>query len=115
VKIFISADIEGIAGITSWDEADPQKSREVREFAQGIETVATSYGHGSSTVSIHPELARERIREGMRRACTRTAEQRQQLIKPPRGPFHVEVTYNRPRTRTRTRSIRAPRCSRNWL
>ena len=27
MKIFISADIEGIAGITSWEEADPHKSQ----------------------------------------------------------------------------------------
>lgn len=26
MKVFISADIEGIAGITSWDEADPKRA-----------------------------------------------------------------------------------------
>lgn len=87
-----AAALEGVPAIfASGDEA---LCREVREHAEGIETVATSYGHGSSTVSIHPELACERIREGMRRACSHSAEQRRALLKPPRGPFHVEVTYN---------------------
>ena len=69
--------------------------QEAKTFAERIETVATSYGHGSSTVSIHPELACERIRNGMRRACSQSPQERRALLNTPQGPFHVEVTYNK--------------------
>jgi D-amino peptidase len=88
-----AAALEGVPAIFA--SGDQRLCEEVKAFEPHIETVATSYGHGSSTVSIHPELACERIREGMQRACTRDKTQLAALLHRPQGPFVVEVTYNR--------------------
>ncbi len=88
-----AAALEGVPAV--FLSGDELLCQEAKAYAADIETVATSYGHGSSTVSIHPELACERIREGMRRACARSEPQRRALLRPPQGPFAVELTYNK--------------------
>jgi D-amino peptidase len=88
-----AAALEGVPAVfTSGDEF---LCHDVNAFDPRIETVATSYGHGASTVSIHPELACERIREGMARACSRSRTELRSLLRVPHGPFSVEITYNR--------------------
>ena len=46
MRVYISADIEGIAGISHWDEAGKQ--------APAVHTAAISEGRGTSTISISP-------------------------------------------------------------
>lgn len=88
-----AAALEGVPAV--FVSGDELLCQEAKLYAERIETVATSYGHGSSTVSIHPELACEQIRAGMKRACSLSAEERRALLRPPAGPFRVEVTYNK--------------------
>lgn len=88
-----AAALEGVPAV--FVSGDEFLCHDVRAFDARIETVATSYGHGASTVSIHPELSCERIQEGMARACARGKSELRSLLHPPHGPFSVEVTYNR--------------------
>ena len=50
---------------------DEALCQEVKEYNEGIRTVATMRGLGPATISIHPSLAITRIREGMREALSR--------------------------------------------
>lgn len=88
-----AAALEGVPAIFA--SGDERLCEEVKAFDARIETVATSYGHGKSTVSIHPELACERIREGMQRACSAKKAALDSLLHRPQGPFTVEITYTR--------------------
>ena len=81
--LFLSGD-RGICGIAE-------------KFAPGAITVATMYGMGGATVSIHPDEACERIREGMREAVKRGGYK----IKMP-DTFDVRVQY-----RTCEKALRA--------
>lgn len=47
---------------------DGDLMREVREFDSKIKTIAVQEGFGGAIVSIHPELAADRIRKGVKRA-----------------------------------------------
>ena len=50
MRVFISADIEGVAGINSCSEA----KAEVKAMDSQIETAALKHANGSATVNIHP-------------------------------------------------------------
>lgn len=47
---------------------DGDLMRRVREFDSRIKTIAVQEGFGGAVVSIHPELARERIKKGVKKA-----------------------------------------------
>ena len=74
--VFVSGD-EGLC----WD---------VSALNERITTVAVSSGVGNSTISIHPNLAAKRIREGMETALKGNIELCK-LIPPEQ--FHVEIRY----------------------
>lgn len=88
-----AAALEGVPAV--FVSGDERLCQEAKALEARIQTVATSYGHGSSTISIHPELACERIRAGMSLACAQSKEELRTLLHIPQGPFHVELTYNR--------------------
>ena len=69
---------------------DAQLCEEVKKLNENIITVPVVEGVGDSTVSIHPQLARERIREGMREALRRDIS-RCNLTLPPK--FQVSLRH----------------------
>jgi D-amino peptidase len=74
VKVYISADIEGVTGASHWDETEKMKPdyQEFREEAASlipdIAAVAVKQGTGNATINIHPRAAVEKIREGVQAA-----------------------------------------------
>ena len=85
-------------------------TREARAFTPGIETVSVKEGltpddgsscdcdayrnHNLSAVHIHPELARQRIREGAERALRRFASNPDSFAMPAiKAPFVCEIDY----------------------
>jgi len=100
MKIYISADIEGIAGITHWDEASKAKP-EYQEFREEMtrevvaRTVGVSRGHGSSSISIAPVEARRLIYEGVHEALESDLSA---CLLALADNFVVEVTYREPAT-----------------
>lgn len=69
---------------------DSYTCREALEFNPGVEIVSTKRGVGDSIISIAPEAARERIKEGVRSALGSSKE-----FAIPETPdhFHAEVRY----------------------
>ncbi len=63
---------------------------EAEQLQPGLTTVAVQEGMGDSTISLHPELARERIREGVERAL---AADRDSLKITLPDEFLVEIRY----------------------
>ena len=68
---------------------DEALRKEVKKLMPGIQTLAVKKGYGRKAVmSIHPELAREKIRAGMKKALLE-----RKTIKPfhPRSPYTLEL------------------------
>ena len=87
-----AAALEGVPVVfVSGDEA---LCGDVAELDPAIETVAVTRGLGAATLALHPSDARERIREGVARACTQPLR-----ATPARLPerFSVEVVRKDPR------------------
>ena len=80
-------------GLVTGDDA---LAEEIAEWLPWAERVVIKQGFGTSAAaSVHPSVARERIREGAERAVRRAlAGELEPLVVPP--PVTVEVEYHRP-------------------
>ena len=47
MKVYISADIEGVAGITHWEETDPSNSRDYKQFQDKMTSEVTAACEGA--------------------------------------------------------------------
>jgi D-amino peptidase len=83
-----AASLEGVPSVfVAGDEA---LCAEVKAWDERIETVATKSAQGHSTNSLHPAVACERIREGMKRALSRDFSR---VIRPLAPRYEIEITY----------------------
>jgi len=69
---------------------DELLSRDIEVYNEHIATVVTQRGHGNSTVSIHPGLARKRIAEEVKKSLKRDLEV---CRRPLPDHFQVEIEY----------------------
>lgn len=67
---------------------------EVKAYNESIRTVATMKGIGQGTVSIHPNVAINRIREGVRESLDRDLSK---VMRPLPSAFKLEIDYKFPR------------------
>jgi D-amino peptidase len=87
----ISAYTAGLVGVpVVFLSGDAALCREAQELIPGLSTVAVMHGVGNSTVSIHPQLAVERIRAGVEAALR---ADRSQCYVPLPDHFAVELRY----------------------
>ena len=74
MQVYVSADIEGVAGIAHWDEATKDHAayggicQAARRFNPAIQAVETGLGTGASNTGLHPAKARSAIAEGITKA-----------------------------------------------
>lgn len=104
MKLFISADIEGCAGVALTDETHKKESvyqrfaeemteeicRRAKELIPGITTVETKRGVGAATWCKAKEKVISEIREGVKKAVTGQKKECQVALP---EHFTYEVTY----------------------
>ncbi len=66
-----------------------------QEDEPNVVTVATQEGFGNATLSLHPEVAAEKIADGMRAALESEASWKAQALE---GPFTLELEFHYPRS-----------------
>ncbi len=90
-EFLINAHTAGLTGVpVVFVSGDAGICQEAKDFIPNLNTVAVMHGVGSSTVSIHPDLAVERIRAGVEAALKGNVSQCK--VQMP-DHFSVEVAY----------------------